>query len=86
LIRGNATDDQILGPVREGARDEWFWRITRPPEEDAASSARTGGVEQRLYQKSFICDPANKTKSVVLTEEGRQKAEEPFKALFTRKP
>ena len=40
----------------------------------------------RLYQKGLICDPANKTKSVVLTDEGLQKAEELFKALFTRKP
>ena len=40
----------------------------------------------RLYQKGLIFDPANKTKSVVLTDEGLQKAEELFKALFTRQP
>ena len=40
----------------------------------------------RLYQKGFIADPVNKTKSVVLTDEGLQKAEERFKALFTRRP
>jgi hypothetical protein len=40
----------------------------------------------RLYQKGFICDPANKAKSVVLTDEGLQKAEELFKAMFTRQP
>ena len=44
------------------------------------------GATERLYQKGFICDPANEAKSVVLTEEGLQKAEELFKALFTRKP
>jgi len=33
----------------------------------------------RLYQKGLICDPANKTKSVVLTDEGLQKSEEFFK-------
>jgi hypothetical protein len=44
------------------------------------------GATDRLYQKGFIGDPANKAKSVVLTEEGLQKAEELFKALFTRKP
>ena len=38
----------------------------------------------RLYQKGLICDPASKTKSVVLTDEGLQKAEELFKVLFTR--
>jgi len=26
----------------------------------------------RLYEKGFICDPVNKTKSVVLTDEGLQ--------------
>ena len=36
--------------------------------------------------KGFICDPVNKAKSVVLTDEGLQKAEELFKALFTRQP
>jgi len=36
--------------------------------------------------KGFICDPANKARSVVLTEEGLQKAEELFKVLFTRQP
>jgi len=40
----------------------------------------------RLYEKGFIGDPVNKTKSVVLTEEGLHKAEELFKALFTRRP
>ncbi|MFL9912891.1 DUF6429 family protein [Paraburkholderia fungorum] len=27
-------------------------------------------VLNRLYEKGFICDPVNKTKSVVFTEEG----------------
>jgi Domain of unknown function (DUF6429) len=36
--------------------------------------------------KGLIAGPVNKTKSVVLTDEGLQKAEELFKALFTRKP
>ena len=40
----------------------------------------------RLHEKGFICDPVNKTKSVVLTDEGLQKSEELFKALFTRQP
>jgi hypothetical protein len=39
----------------------------------------------RLYEKGFICDPVNRTKSVVLTDEGLQQAEELFKTLFTRK-
>ena len=44
------------------------------------------GTMDRLYQKGFIADPVNRTKSVVLTEEGLEKAEELFTALFTRKP
>jgi Domain of unknown function (DUF6429) len=43
-------------------------------------------VTDRLYQKGWIDDPANKAKSVMLTDEGLQKAEELFKALFTRQP
>ena len=38
----------------------------------------------RLHEKGLIADPANRAKSVVLTEEGLTRAEELFKALFTR--
>jgi hypothetical protein len=38
----------------------------------------------RLHEKGLIADPANKAKSVVLTDEGLARAEELFKALFTR--
>jgi Domain of unknown function (DUF6429) len=40
----------------------------------------------RLYRKGLIEDPVNKTKSVVLTEEGLRRSEELFRALFTRRP
>ena len=40
----------------------------------------------RLFRKGLICDPANKAKSVVLTDEGLQRAEELFQALFARRP
>jgi Domain of unknown function (DUF6429) len=40
----------------------------------------------RLFRKGLICDPANKAKSVVLTDEGLQRAEEFFQALFARRP
>jgi Domain of unknown function (DUF6429) len=43
-------------------------------------------VTDRLYGSGLICDPANKAKSMVLTNEGLQKAEEPFKAPFMRQP
>jgi Domain of unknown function (DUF6429) len=38
----------------------------------------------RLHRKGLIADPANKAKSVVLTDEGLQRAKELFDALFTR--
>jgi Domain of unknown function (DUF6429) len=39
----------------------------------------------QLHQKGLIADPANKTKSVVLSDEGRRRAEKLFHALFTRR-
>ena len=39
----------------------------------------------RLHQKGFIADPANKSKSVVLSDEGLRRAEELFHVLFTRR-
>ena len=38
----------------------------------------------RLYQKGLIDDPVNKAKSVVFTEEGLKRAEELFRAMFTK--
>ncbi len=42
------------------------------------------GAMDRLHQKGLIADPANKAKSVVLSDEGLRRAEELFNALFTR--
>jgi hypothetical protein len=39
----------------------------------------------RLFKKGLIVDPKNKTKSVVLTDEGLRRAEEMFQKLFARK-
>jgi hypothetical protein len=39
----------------------------------------------RLHEKGFICDPASKAKSVVLTGEGLAEAERLFKTLFVKK-
>ncbi|OUL92087.1 DUF6429 family protein [Paraburkholderia hospita] len=36
----------------------------------------------RLYEKGFICDPVNKTKSVLFTEEGLRESERLFKQHF----
>jgi len=38
----------------------------------------------RLHQKGLIADPANKAKSVILSDEGLRRAEKLFQALFTR--
>jgi 4-carboxymuconolactone decarboxylase len=40
-------------------------------------------VTDRLHQKDMIENPANKTKSLVLTDEGLRRSEELFRALFT---
>ena len=39
-------------------------------------------VLNRLYEKGFICDPVNKTKSVVFTEEGLCESERLFRQYF----
>ena len=41
-------------------------------------------VTDRLHEKGFICDPANKSKSFVLTDEGLRRSEELFRKLFAR--
>jgi hypothetical protein len=38
----------------------------------------------RLHQKGLIEDPVNKTKSVILSDEGLRQSERLFRALFTR--
>ena len=39
---------------------------------------------KRLNDKGLIADPVNKAKSVILSDEGLKRAEELFRALFTR--
>jgi Domain of unknown function (DUF6429) len=39
----------------------------------------------RLHRTGMISDPRGKAKSVVLTEEGRQRAEARFEALFAKR-
>ena len=41
-------------------------------------------VMDRLHRKGMIADPVNKSKSVVLTDEGLRQAEALFRTLFTR--
>jgi len=39
----------------------------------------------RLHEKGFIGDPRSKVKSIVLSDEGAQRASELFKTLFEMK-
>jgi hypothetical protein len=39
-------------------------------------------VLNRLYEKGFICDPVNKTKSVLFTEQGLSESERLFRQYF----
>ena len=39
----------------------------------------------RLHRKGLIENPANRAKSVVLTDEGLRRSEELFRSLFTRR-
>ena len=41
-------------------------------------------VMDRLYRKGMIDNPANKAKSVVLTDDGLKRSEALFRELFTR--
>jgi len=40
----------------------------------------------RLHKKGMISDPVNKSKSLVLTDEGLERSEKLFRSLFTRPP
>ncbi len=40
-------------------------------------------VMDRLFEKGYILDPRNKTKSVILTEKGLEKSKELFARLFS---
>ena len=42
------------------------------------------GTRWTAYEKGMIGDPVNKAKSVVFTEEGLRRAEELFRAMFTK--
>jgi Domain of unknown function (DUF6429) len=66
-------DDAVLGLL---------W-LTRHDERRAWKGFDWGALD-RLHQKGLIADPANKTKSVILSDEGLRQAERLFQALFTR--
>jgi hypothetical protein len=39
----------------------------------------------RLFEKGYICDPKGKTKSIVFTEEGLERAERLLEELFGKR-
>jgi Domain of unknown function (DUF6429) len=54
--------------------------------ERAAWKSFDWDVTDRLFQKGMIADPVNKSKSLILTDEGLERSKLLFRALFTRPP
>ena len=55
-------------------------------DERRAWKALDWATTDRLHQKGLIGDPVNKSKSLMLTDEGLRQSEELFRKLFTRQP
>jgi hypothetical protein len=53
---------------------------------DRAWKSHDWGVLDRLHAKGLISNPASKTKSVVFSEEGLQRAKQLVAAMFEGKP
>lgn len=51
-------------------------------EGDRAWKGHDWSAMERLYQKGFISNPVGKAKSIVMTEEGRERSEALFTKLF----
>ncbi|QWA09012.1 hypothetical protein GTU79_16055 [Sodalis ligni] len=49
---------------------------------DRAWKGHDWDAMDRLYERGFICNPANKTKSVVFTEEGLRESKRLFERYF----
>jgi hypothetical protein len=70
-IDTDKVDDVVLALLRLGLHDHGrVWK------------SFDWEVMGRLHQKGFITDPAGKTKSVVLTEEGEAKSKQLFDEYF----
>lgn len=66
-------DDAILALLWMTLHDEW-----------RAWKSFDWNAMDRLHRKGMIANPANKAKSVVLTDDGIKRAEELFRTLFSR--
>jgi len=53
-------------------------------EERRAWKSHDWDALNRLHEQGLIHDPINKTKSVVLTDSGLERAEEVFRAMFSQ--
>jgi hypothetical protein len=69
----NKIDEEVLALLLLGLHDNY--RAWKGHDWDALD---------RLHEKGYISDPARKTKSVLLTEEGIREAERLFKKLFAK--
>lgn len=58
------------------------WLFTKSVARGRVLTGRT----DRLHRKGLIGDPVNKSKSLVLTDEGLRRSEALFRKLFTRQP
>lgn len=68
-------DDAVLALLTLGLHDGW--RAWKSFDWDAMD---------RLHRKEMISNPVGKAKSVVFTDEGLERAQQLFEALFARKP
>lgn len=66
-------DDAVLGLLWLTLHDE-----------HRAWKGRDWDALNRLHEQGLIQDPVNKAKSVVLTDEGLERAEDVFRALLVR--
>jgi hypothetical protein len=67
----NKIDEAVLALLQLGLHDHFrAWKTF------------DWGVMNRLHEKGYICDPVNKTKSVVLTDEGLAESARLLRQLF----
>lgn len=52
---------------------------------DRAWKSHDWDVLNRLHEKGLICNPVGKTKSVVMTEKGREESERLFWRFYAKK-
>ncbi|TCL02350.1 MULTISPECIES: DUF6429 family protein [Sodalis] len=70
-INTNAIDEAVLALLYLTLHDY-----------DRAWKGHDWDAMDRLYERGFICNPANKTKSVVFTEEGLRESKRLFERYF----